>query len=183
MLILLLLGMLTLAPNIQQVKSMPMLLLMTDKNTYSLGEDVVISLCNVGTETVYIGGYPPWKIFTYPEMELVCPKYFATLYWWLDPGERDNFTWNQYNEFTESFVGPGKYVVEDHYGWGLAAIFTITETPSPPPPPPTPVGGYSIPTQVNRAEKSTTFYIASLATLAVSFTILKRKAHRRKDPN
>lgn len=103
------------------------LVLETDKYVYVLGENVTIILKNVGTETVEIGGYPAWQIFTYPKEEPVYPEVFAFLAWSLDPGENDTFVWNQYNEFNQSFVKPGTYVIKDTQGWGLSAYFKIIE--------------------------------------------------------
>jgi len=124
MLTLLLISILTLAFNTQPVKA-AQLVLETDKHVYVLGENVTVILKNIGVETVQIGGYPAWQIFTYPGEELVYPKVFAFLAWSLDPGENDTATWNQYNEFTESPAEPGKYVVRDTQGWGLTAYFDI----------------------------------------------------------
>jgi len=101
----------------------PVVTLKTDKDVYVLGENVTITLTNVGQETVQIGGYPAWQIFTYPAEEPVYPKIFAFLAWSLDPGENGTLTWNQYDEFTESFAKPGTYVIKDTQGWGLSAYF------------------------------------------------------------
>lgn len=102
------------------------LLLETDKDVYILGENVTITLTNIGNETVEIGGYPAWQIFTYPEEEPVYPRDFAYLAWSLKPEENDTIVWNQYNEFNQSYVEPGSYVIKDTQGWGLTAYFKIT---------------------------------------------------------
>jgi len=127
MLTVLLIGMLTLAFNVQlnQADQKPQLLLETDKDVYISGKNVTIILVNIGTETVNIGGYPAWQIFTYPEEEPVYPKIFAFLAWSLDPGENDTFTWNQYNEFAQSSAEPGMYVIKDTQGLGLSTYFKI----------------------------------------------------------
>jgi len=104
------------------------MLLETDKCVYTLGENVTITLTNNGSERVDIGGYPAWQIFTYPREEPVYPAIFASLAWYLDPGENDTFVWNQYNEFNHSFVKPGAYVVRDTQGWGLSTHFEIIAT-------------------------------------------------------
>ena len=124
---LLLTSMLTLAFNIQPAKAdqEPQILLETDKDTYILGKNVTIVLANIDIETVQIGGYPAWQIYTYPEEEPVYPKIFAWLAWSLDPGENDTFVWNQYNQFNESFCEPGTYVVKDTQGWGLSTYFKV----------------------------------------------------------
>ena len=101
------------------------LLLETDKDVYILGENVTITLTNIGNETVEIGGYPPWQILTYPEEEPVYPEVYAWLAWSLRPGENDTFTWNQYNEFTQSPAEPGMHVIKDTQGWGLSTYFRI----------------------------------------------------------
>jgi len=105
------------------------LILKTDKKIYALGENVMIILENIGNENVIIGGYPAWRIFTYPEEQPVYPKIFALLLWELDPGENDTFAWNQYNEFTENFVESGMYVVMDVQGWNLSTYFKIAVQP------------------------------------------------------
>lgn len=127
MLILLLIATFELAFHVQLTKAEqePQLLLETDKDIYILGEKVTITLTNIGNESIVIGGYPAWEIYSYPEEEPVYPTIFLTLLWWLDPGENDTITWNQYNAFTESFVEPGAYVVRDIQGWGLSAYFKI----------------------------------------------------------
>lgn len=127
MLTLLMFGTLTLTFNILPVKAdqNAQLLLETDKDVYLLGENVNIILTNIGCETVEIGGYPAWEIYTYPEEEPVYPAIFAFLLWSLEPGENDTVTWNQYNQYTDSFCGPGAYVVRDIQGWGLSAYFWI----------------------------------------------------------
>jgi len=106
----------------------PKLLLETDKRIYNLGENVTITLTNISNETIEIGGYPAWQIFTYPGEEPVYPRIFAFLAWSLDPGESDTFIWNQYNEFNESFCEPGTYVVKDTQGWSLSTYFKIVGT-------------------------------------------------------
>jgi PKD repeat protein len=108
------------------------MLLETDKDVYILGENVTITLENIGNETVSIGGYPAWGIYTYPEESLVYPSYYTFLAWSLEPGENDTFIWNQYNAFTNSPVYPGMYVVSDTQGWGLSAYFTILPGNLPP---------------------------------------------------
>jgi PKD repeat protein len=112
--------------------NIPLIHLETDKDVYILGENVTITLENIGTETVSIGGYPAWGIYTYPEEALVYPKVYAFLAWSLEPGENDTFIWNQYNAFTNSLVDPGMYVVCDTQGWGLSAYFTIVAGNLPP---------------------------------------------------
>jgi len=42
----------------------------TDKSVYILGENISITLKNLGDEKVSVEGYPPWQIFTYPDEEL-----------------------------------------------------------------------------------------------------------------
>jgi len=101
------------------------LLLETDKNVYILGENISITLKNVGDEKVSVGGYPPWQIFTYPDEEPVYPKIFAFLAWFLEPGQSDTYVWNQYDDFRGEFCKPGKYVIRDTQGWNLSAYFEI----------------------------------------------------------
>jgi len=129
MLTLLILCMLALAFTIQPTEAdqEPQLSLDTDKDIYILGENVTITLTNMGSETVNIGGYPAWTIFTYPKEEPVYPNLFAFLAWSLDAGENDTFTWNQYNE-TGCLVEPGMYVIRDTQRWGLSAYFEIVAT-------------------------------------------------------
>lgn len=103
------------------------LLLGTDKGVYLHGENVTLILLNVGNKAVTIGGYPAWMILTYPDEKPVFPKFFAFLWWQLDPGKNDSFRWNQYDEFNESFVGTGDYVVRDVNGWGLSAYFSVVD--------------------------------------------------------
>jgi hypothetical protein len=104
----------------------PKLLLKTDKSIYKLGENVTITLTNVSNETIEIGGYPAWQIFTYPAEDPVYPMIFAFLAWSLNSGENDTFIWNQYNEFTWSFCTVGTYVIKDTQAWGLSAFFKIS---------------------------------------------------------
>jgi hypothetical protein len=112
--------------------NIPSIQLETDKDVYILGENVTITLKNIGTETISIGGYPAWGIYTYPEESQVYPKIYAFLLWSLEPGENDTIIWNQYNAFTNSPVYPGMYVVRDTKGWGLSAYFTIQPGNLPP---------------------------------------------------
>lgn len=146
-LILVLVGMLTLAFNVQPVKveaetfipdyptmretmnateQTVQLVLKTDKHVYVLGETIAIILKNIGDERVEIGGYPAWQILMYPEEEAVYPLIFATLAWSLEPKENDTFMWNQYNQFNDSFCDPGTYVVRDNQGWNLSTYFNVT---------------------------------------------------------
>jgi hypothetical protein len=112
--------------------NIPSIHLETDKDVYILGENVTITLENIGTETVSIGAYPAWGIHTYPEESLVYPSVYWFFSWSLEPGENDTFIWNQCNEFTNSSVYPGMYVVRDIQGWGLSAYFTILPGNLPP---------------------------------------------------
>lgn len=79
----------------------------------------------IGEESIDIGGYPAWNISSYPDEKTVYHKIFAFLLWWLEPGESDVIVWNQYNEYIESFVEPGTYIVMDIPGWGLSTYFEI----------------------------------------------------------
>jgi len=101
------------------------LLLETDKNIYTMGENITIILTNNGNEVVEIGGYPGWEILTYAEGEHVCPVIYASLLWELDPEESDTFVWDQYNLLNSTFVEPGTYTLKDVQGWGLVASFEI----------------------------------------------------------
>lgn len=109
-------AMLTLAFDVELAKAnqKAQLLLETDKDVYNLGENVTITLTNIGDYTVMFGGWPPWIIYTYPEWERVYPEAIAYLAWDLDPGESETLSWNQYNEYNDTFVGPGRYVVWEH---------------------------------------------------------------------
>lgn len=106
-------------------KVAPKILLTTDKPLYKLGENVTITLTNIGEETVTIGGYPAWQIYTYPEEKPVYPAVYAFLIWQLEPGENDTFVWNQLNEFTNTPCAPGTYLIRDVKGWGLFTYFSI----------------------------------------------------------
>lgn len=103
----------------------PKLLLETDKHIYRLGGNVIITLTNIGSQSVEILGYPAWQIFTYPEEEPVYPQDFAYLSWRLGPGENDTFAWNQHNEFTKDPVLPRMYVVRDTQAWNLSTHIEI----------------------------------------------------------
>jgi hypothetical protein len=103
----------------------PKLLLTTDKSSYKLGENVTIILANIDSETVEIGGYPAWQIYTYLEEKPVFPAIFAFLLWSLEPGENDTFVWNQYDAFNNAFCNPGTYIIKDTQGWGLSTLFRI----------------------------------------------------------
>jgi len=121
--------MLTLAFNIQPAKAETLQLeLTTDKDVYALGENVTITLLNKGNETVHIGGYPAIQIFSYPDEKLVYPETIVYLAWSLEPGENDTIVWNQFNEFNQSYVEPGTYVIRDTQGWELTAYFEIIDT-------------------------------------------------------
>ncbi len=124
---LLLIGMLTLAFNIQLTKAEEkvQLSLETNKEVYALGENVMITLTNVGNETVSFSRWPPWIIYTYPDWEPVYPAIFAFLTWDLDPGESEKWMWTQYNEYNATFVSPGTYVIEE-YNYNYTTFFEIT---------------------------------------------------------
>ena len=130
MLALLLVYMLTLAFNIRLVEAdqAPQLLLQTDRNIYLLGENVTITLSNMGNETVGFGGWPPWVIYTHPEWKWVWPGFLAFLMWDLDPGESVTLAWDQSINQTNSFVGPGTYVVYE-YNYNYTAFFQIVSLP------------------------------------------------------
>jgi hypothetical protein len=100
--------------------------LTTNKSVYALGEEVTITLENVGNEYREIGGWPCVIIYTRPASEPVWPIIFATLLWGLAPGESETWIWNQTNEYTGSPAEPGMYVVNDTLGLGLSAEFEIT---------------------------------------------------------
>jgi len=106
--------------------NIPSIQLETDKDVYILGENITITLKNIGTETVSIGGYPAWGIYTYPGGSHVYPPFYAFLAWSLEPGENDTYT------FDSGDIGPGMYVVNDTQGWGLSAYFTIQPGNLPP---------------------------------------------------
>lgn len=119
---------LTAASNsVVSVKAEGLLQLTTDKNIYTLGEEVKITLRNIGDTYVSIGGWPCVKIYTYPDLENVWPRWFQWLAWGLAPGESETWTWDQYNAITGAIPQPGTYVVKDNKGWGLSAYFQIAE--------------------------------------------------------
>jgi len=107
------------------IKNTIKMLLETDKSVYILGENISITLKNLGDEKVSVEGYPPWQIFTYPDEEPVYPKIFAFLAWSLEPGQSDTYVWNQYSDIRGEFCKPGKYVIRDTQGWNLSVYFEI----------------------------------------------------------
>jgi len=121
----------TITPIAEDVQ-LPLVELKTDKTEYALGENVTITLTNIGITYARIGGYPCVEIHTYPEGEYVWPWIIAFLAWGLAPGESETWIWNQCNEFTQSPVEPGMYVVNDTQGWGLSTFFEIEAQPPPP---------------------------------------------------
>lgn len=124
-------AMLTLAFDVELAKAnqKTQLLLETDKDVYNLGENVTITLTNIGDDTVMFGGWPPWIIYTYPYWERVYPEAIAYLAWDLDPGESETLSWNQYNEYNDTFVGPGRYVVYEH-NYDHTVFFDIASSTS-----------------------------------------------------
>jgi parallel beta-helix repeat protein len=123
---LLLIGLLASAFGVQPVRSIgsTQLLLKTNRSFYLQGENITITLLNVGNETVDIGEMPPWEIFR-QQYEPVYPLIFWPIAWWLEPGENRTFTWNQYDAYAGQPAGVGYYVVRDTQGWGLSAYFSI----------------------------------------------------------
>lgn len=113
------------ACNVVPADAEAVLQLSTDKSVYFLGEEVRVTLENVGDEFREIGGWPCVAIYTCPDSELVWPWVIATLLWGLAPGESEVWVWNQYNEYTGSPAEPGMYVVIDMLGLGLYAEFEI----------------------------------------------------------
>ncbi|MCW3986416.1 MAG: hypothetical protein NWE91_08445 [Candidatus Bathyarchaeota archaeon] len=105
----------------------PKLLLETDKHIYKLGENITITLTNIGSATVTIGGYPAWYIFTYPEEQQILATFYSFLAWSLEPGESDSFTWDQYDLSTYDYVNPGTYIIKDTQEWGLTTYFKIVD--------------------------------------------------------
>jgi hypothetical protein len=99
--------------------------LTTDKSVYIVGEEVQVTVENVGDVYVEIGGWPCVMIYTSPDSEPVWPLIFATLLWGLAPGESETWVWNQYNEYTGTPAEPGMYMVNDTLGLGLSAEFEI----------------------------------------------------------
>jgi len=108
-------------------KPKPELLLETDKYIYKLGENITITLTNIGNQTVEIGGHPAWQIFTYPDEEPVYPIVYSFLIWWLAPGENESLTWSQYDVLRENYVDPRTYIIKDLQGWGLITYFKIVD--------------------------------------------------------
>jgi len=121
-----LLGMLCIALGSVTVKAHDeALLVKTDKRVYVLGEEVKIILTNISNETLGFGGWPPCDICRiYPDWEFCYPKVYAWLAWHLDPGESIIDTWNQYNEFTGSYVKSGMYMAYE-YNYNHTVYFAI----------------------------------------------------------
>lgn len=114
------------ACSVVSVNAETSLQLTTDKRVYVLGEEVNVTLENVGDVYVEIGGWPCVMIYTIPGSEPVWPLIFAFRLWGLGPGESESWVWSQTDEYTGSPVEPGLYVVNDTLGLGLSAIFEIT---------------------------------------------------------
>jgi hypothetical protein len=104
-------------------------LLETDKRVYILGENVTITLKNIGYDTVMFGGWLPWMIYTYPYWKPVYPYALAFLAWDLDPEESVVLSWDQFDEYNETFVEPGRYVVYEH-NYGHRVFFDIASSAS-----------------------------------------------------
>jgi hypothetical protein len=94
------------------VEAVALLQITTDKSVYALGEEVKVTLKNIGDAYVEMGGYPSVTIYTYPALEPVWPTVFAFLLWGLAPGESETWTWNQYNEYAHAPATPGMYIVK-----------------------------------------------------------------------
>lgn len=97
----------------------------TDKHYYELGESVTITLTNIGYQLIYIPQDPPWIIYTYPDNELVYPKFPQNDPWPLEPSESKSWSWNQVNEYESRSAEPGNYVIKDTQNWGLSVYFSI----------------------------------------------------------
>ena len=128
MLMLLLVGMLTLAytaPSVEASKELPPLLLETGKDEYLLGELVNFTLTNIGNETVLFGGFPFCEVYTWTSWKPVAPEVFIYLAWSLDSGQSSSWTWDQFNGYNESPVEAGLYVAKDIYGYNITTFFKI----------------------------------------------------------
>ncbi|MFQ5758369.1 MAG: hypothetical protein ACE5IF_01680 [Candidatus Bathyarchaeia archaeon] len=154
----------------------------TDKDVYCLHEEVKISITNVGDVPLGLLSDPPLSILDEAD-NLVYPEIRFWLYTELGPGETVTYTWNQWNDFTDTFVPPGKYTAETYSELDLEASKTFEIIVYPPPP----VGGYHIP--INQSEVPTSIFdlltplmgIVSLIT-AVAVSIVYAK-HRKKQQN
>jgi hypothetical protein len=71
-LILIIMGVLICSFHLQTIgaEPLPQMQLETDKSVYELGENVTIILTNVANQTMIIGGYPAWQIYTHPLVSL-----------------------------------------------------------------------------------------------------------------
>jgi len=129
MLTLILVGMLALTFNIQPVRtdSEPQLLLETDKYIYKLGENIFITLANIGNQTIYWSAlWPPFDIYTYPGEELVCEALECFCIFSLAPEEIITQNLSEWFYFPPcDLIEPGTYVARDNQGWGLSTYFKI----------------------------------------------------------
>jgi len=185
MLTVLLIGMLKLASNIQQVKAEDALLLEmnANKNVITIGEkiNITLTLKNVGETNVTITYTPP--LF---DVYYCTPKgcfrwsdgmYFiqVVLQFTLKPGENysDTLQWDLY-QFVNGEHHPPKprtyYLLGICYPAGIMTPSSIAVTLIE-----LPVGGYSLPIKAYTAEKPLILYLALIAILAASFTMIKRR--------
>jgi len=158
------------------------LAVMTDKDVYCLHEEVTISITNIGDEIVGLLSDPPLSILD-EAGNLVYPEIRLWLYTELGPGKTVTYTWNQWNDFTDTFVPPGKYTVETYSELDLepSKTFEIVVCP------PAPVGGFEVP--INQLEVPSNIIdlltplmgIVSLVSAVAAVIVYAR--HKKKQQN
>jgi len=126
----LIVGLLALTSNNQFGEGNPeiKLLLETDKPVYKLGEDIFITLTNIGSQTIqWVGLWPPFDVYAHPSGELVCRAMDCFCIFTLAAVESMTHNLSEWFLFGGVIAESGTYVAVDNQGWGLSAYFTIVD--------------------------------------------------------
>jgi len=117
----------------------PSLTFGVDRDAYSLGEPVVITITNIGNTTVSLPNAAPWYVEKTETKAVVYSPISAQVITLLEPGQSLSWTWNQRTDAGEK-VQPGIYRIGIRWNSRISYTqkFEILSIPALTPTPPTP---------------------------------------------
>ena len=104
--------------------------LSTDKPRYTIYENIIITMENVGNSDAHYPGIPVgfWITDEYGDVVL-STQGNAEAVGWLKSGESKIYEWNQINEFTKKSVNPGKFTITTDWDNLKTNHFFIIDSP------------------------------------------------------
>jgi len=95
------------------INKIPSVVIITEKTEYHMGEQILITVKNIGTEQITFPGNPPFGIKNSKNESICCSGTEGLLT--ILPNEESTYVWNQLNVVTSQQTEKGKYKIYTYF--------------------------------------------------------------------